>query len=89
MMVKITLYNKGEYDTVEHLEFPNAYLAYVDVVNEDTEEPKKQSAQVGSTMTINYLPHGWVIIEGDYVGIQSHDGKGNHVPSKDQQIKVG
>ena len=88
-MVQITLYKIDGFGGVEHIEDPNSYLAYVDVVNENTQEPKKQSVQIGSTMTINYLPHGWVIIEGDYVTIQHHDGKGNHIPSEDLHIKMG
>jgi hypothetical protein len=41
--------------------------------------PYHQAVQIGSTTTINYLPNGWVIIDGNHIHIQAHDGKGNNV----------
>jgi len=84
-MVKITLYKKNGFGEPEHIDREEGYLAYVDVINEDI----GQTAQVGSISTINYLPHGWVIIEGDHITIQEHDGKGNRIYNSTQCITIG
>lgn len=78
-MVSITLHKKGT-EQAKHIVDEMSYLAYVEVNNSDTNQnPTHQAVQIGSTTTINYLPNGWVIIDGNHIHIQAHDGKGNNV----------
>jgi hypothetical protein len=86
-VIRITLHKKG-IEPAQHISMDDVEMAYVEVNNADTNQmPRHQGVQIGSSTTINYCPHGWVIIEGDKIFIKPHDGKGNPIPGSETFMK--